>query len=115
MRLFAPHKIASALALLMVASLVTSKDAGAGPLASQRPAGAASAVVQIHDAWDDDRYYERRHYRRYKGRSYVRAPFTRVETRGYRRTSVDAPFASVRVRRHGTYVRAPFVDLYIPR
>jgi hypothetical protein len=107
-------KIASALALLGTA-LATMGHAHAGPLATQRPAGATGAVEQIHDAWDDDRYYERRYHRRYKGRSYVRAPFTRVETRGYRWTSVDAPFASVRVRRHGTWVHAPFVDLYVPR
>ncbi len=31
------------------------------------------------------------------------------------RTSVWAPFTDVHVSRRGTYVRAPFVDLFVPR
>ena len=45
----------------------------------------------------------------------VDAPFTSVETRRYRYTAVDAPFASVRVHGGGVWVRAPFVNLYVPR
>jgi hypothetical protein len=116
MSLLAPRQIAFALALVMAAGLAFPGAADAGPLASARAtATTSSAVVRVHDTWDGDRDYRRHYHRRYKSRSYVRAPFTRVETRGYRWTSVDAPFASVRVRRHGTWVRAPFVDLYVPR
>jgi len=112
MSLLAPRQIASALAFVMVAALALPSTADAGPLASARATAVTdSAVLRVHDTWDGDRPYRRR----YKNRNYVRAPFTRVETRGYRWTSVDAPFASVRVRRHGTWVRAPFVDLYVPR
>lgn len=55
--------------------------------------------------------YHRRHYRD-RG-SYVRAPFTEVDTR--RGTWVAAPFARVYSGRRGTWVRAPFVDLFVPR
>jgi hypothetical protein len=55
--------------------------------------------------------YNRRYYR--DNGSYVRAPFTEVDTR--RGTWVAAPFARVYSGRHGTWVRAPFVDLWVPR
>jgi hypothetical protein len=55
--------------------------------------------------------YNRRYYR--NGGSYVRAPFTEVDTR--RGTWVAAPFARVYSGRRGTWVRAPFVDLWVPR
>ena len=56
-----------------------------------------------------------RYYRRYGRRtgSYVRAPFTEVDTR--RGTWVAAPFARVYSDRRGTWVRAPFVNLWAPR
>jgi hypothetical protein len=53
-----------------------------------------------------------RYYRRRNG-SYVRAPFTEVDTR--RDTWVAAPFARVHSGRRGTWVRAPFVNLWVPR
>lgn len=57
-----------------------------------------------------------RYDRRYNDRVvHVDAPFTTVETRRYRYTAVDAPFASVRVHGRGVWVRAPFVNLYVPR
>jgi hypothetical protein len=100
----------------MAGSWAVTSPAEAAPLASARTATAnSSAVVQIRDYRDDDYDYGRRYHRRYRERTYVRAPFTRVETRGYRATAVDAPFASVRVGRRGTWVRAPFVDLFVPR
>ena len=71
-------------------------------------------VVLVDGDWDDDDW-EYRRYRRYYRGSYVRAPFTRVET-GYRgRVAVDAPFASVRTGPRGTWVRAPFVNIFVPR
>ena len=45
--------------------------------------------------------------------SYVRAPFTEVDTR--RGTWVAAPFTRVYSDRYGTWVRAPFVNLWSPR
>ncbi|MCB1485550.1 MAG: hypothetical protein KDJ17_11735 [Hyphomicrobiaceae bacterium] len=67
---------------------------------------APSAVVKVHS-----RRYKHRHDRDYE--RHVDAPFTHVETG--RRVVVDAPFAFVHVDRHGRYVRAPFVNLWIPR
>lgn len=46
-------------------------------------------------------------------RTYVRAPFTSVDTG--RDTWVAAPFARVYSGRRGTWVRAPFVNLWVPR
>lgn len=75
---------------------------------------APSALVMVHDRWrhddDDDRRY-RRYHRRH--REIVDAPFTHVEAG--RRVIVDAPFAHVSVGRRGRHVRAPFVDLWLPR
>ena len=56
-------------------------------------------------------YYKRRW--RYRNGTYVRAPFTAVDTD--RDTWVTAPFARVYSGRHGTWVRAPFVNLWVPR
>lgn len=114
MALLAPRQMLSALALLTAGLSLSAVPADAGPLGAHRTPDDGSAVIRVHD-WDDDDYddyYGRRYYKR---GTYVRAPFTRVYTRGYRHTSVDAPFASVRVRRSGTWVRAPFVNIYVPR
>ena len=56
-------------------------------------------------------YYKRRW--RYNNGTYVRAPFTEVDTR--RGTWVAAPFARVYSGPNGTWVRAPFVNLWAPR
>ena len=64
---------------------------------------AAPALVQQAGT----RYFDRR------TGSYVRAPFTEVDTR--RGTWVAAPFARVHSGRRGTWVRAPFVNLWVPR
>jgi hypothetical protein len=66
------------------------------------------------DDWDD------RHRRRSwsydsDGDHVVEAPFTRVETGRRGRVAVDAPFSSVRVGKRGVWVRAPFVDIYVPK
>lgn len=45
--------------------------------------------------------------------THVRAPFASVDVDDG--THVEAPFTSVHTDRRGTYVRAPFVDLWIPR
>lgn len=60
-----------------------------------------SAVVKVH----------RRHH---QGRNHiVDAPYTHVESG--RHVAVDAPFTTVYVGRRGRYVRAPFVELWLPR
>ena len=64
---------------------------------------AAPALVQQAGT----RYFDRR------TGSYVRVPFTEVDTR--RGTWVAAPFARVYSGRRGTWVRAPFVNLRVPR
>ena len=89
--------------------------AGLGvPLASEAAPAAALDVsakpplLQLVD--NDDKRYWRHHYR---GRSvHVREPFTAVDVDPG--THVEAPFASVHVDRYGTWVRAPFVDLFVP-
>lgn len=81
--------------------------------ALQRTIPAQSGVVRVHDAHDDeddDDWDGRRHHR---GRRHVDAPYTHVETG--RRVVVEAPFASVYVGRRGRHIRAPFVNLWIPR
>jgi hypothetical protein len=112
---------------LFLAGLLSAPPAGAGPLAKTAASdGARSQVILVDGDWDDDwdddddGYRHRRYYRGYDrgyydGDVYVRAPFTRVKRRGWRSTSVDAPFTSVRVRPHGVWVRAPFVNIYVPR
>jgi hypothetical protein len=45
----------------------------------------------------------------------VRAPFTSVDTDSKERTRVEAPFTSVDKDEDGTHIRAPFVDLFVPR
>jgi hypothetical protein len=106
-------------ALVAAGLLAAALPAGAAPLGTARSiASAESHVVRIGSRdrdWEDRSYRSYKHRRYAKRGHYVRAPFTRVKTRGSRWTSVDAPFASVRVRPWGTWVRAPFVDLYVPR
>ena len=56
-------------------------------------------------------YYKRRW--RTRDGTYVRAPFASVDSD--RDTFVAAPFARVYSGRYGTWVRAPFVNLWVPR
>ena len=58
-------------------------------------------------------YWKRRHYYRDYDGEHVRAPFASVDTG--RGTHVEAPFATVHTDGSGTYVRAPFVNLWVPR
>jgi hypothetical protein len=109
MRLPILSHLAAVIVTAGAAFFSTSLPGTAGPLsASQGASSQESAVQPVHDG-----YWRRRH-RDYYDDYYVDAPFTRVERRG-RRVAVDAPFASVRKGRYGTWVRAPFVDLYVPR
>jgi hypothetical protein len=95
--------IAAAAGLLVTAAMLP-QQAAALPGATRTQAG-PSLVQQVGSK------YNRRYYR--DDGSYVRAPFTEVDTR--RGTWVAAPFARVYSGRRGTWVRAPFVDLWVPR
>jgi hypothetical protein len=75
----------------------------AAPGVTTKPTVATGLVEQAD--------YKRRW--RYRNGSYVRAPFTSVDTR--RDTFVRTPFARVYSGRYGTWVRAPFVNLWVPR
>jgi hypothetical protein len=80
-------------------------------LPQQGQAAPAAVLDAPAQQIDSDRYYWRHHRH---GRSvHVREPFTSVDVDG--RTDVEAPFASVHVGRYGTWVRAPFVNLFVPR
>ena len=60
--------------------------------------------------------YKKRRWRNYyrdEDGEHVRAPFTDVDVNGG--THVEAPFTGVHTNRYGTWVRAPFVDLFVPR
>jgi hypothetical protein len=95
--------IAAAAGLLVTAAMLP-QQAAALPGAAGTQAR-PSLVQQVGSK------YNRRYYR--DNGSYVRAPFTEVDTR--RGTWVAAPFARVYSGRRGTWVRAPFVDLWVPR
>ena len=79
--------------------------------ASALPAGVAVKPANPELVQTVGTKYPRRYYRN-RG-SYVRAPFTEVDTR--RGTWVRAPFARVYSDSRGTWVRAPFVNLWAPR
>jgi hypothetical protein len=130
MAMLASRQTASTLAFMVLALFIV-PAAQAAPLSTPRAADTQSTVIQVDHDWDDDDYddyYSRRYYRRhyvgpyYYGRRY----YGYGEGYGYnyddgyryygrRRVTVDAPFASVRVRPRGVYVRAPFVRLWVPR
>lgn len=87
--------------------------AEAGAFKAQRSAnfdGHAHVITVSHD-----RAWRRRNWHRHNGDTVVDAPFTYVETGYHRRVAVDAPFTAVRVGRRGVWVRAPFVNLFVPR
>jgi hypothetical protein len=85
--------------------------------ASLAPASAAPAQISKIEAnaslVQTVGYWKRRHYYRDYDGEHVRAPFASVDTG--RGTHVEAPFASVHTDGSGTYVRAPFVNLWVPR
>jgi hypothetical protein len=84
-------------------------------IGASAPASAAPGIVAVSRAnaalVQEAGYYKRRW--RYNNGTYVRAPFTEVDTR--RGTWVSAPFARVYSGPNGTWVRAPFVNLWAPR
>jgi hypothetical protein len=116
MRIFAkPHYavIATALATTVAAAAPASAFTASGLRAA--PA-VPTAIVKIHDRWNDDEDYDGHHRRRHHRHHHddvVDAPFTHVES-GHR-VIVDAPFAHVAVGRHGRHIVSPFVDLWVPR
>jgi hypothetical protein len=97
---------AAAAAGLLVTAAMLPQQAAALPGASVGETQVRPALVQQVGS-----KYNRRYYR--DNGTYVRAPFTEVDTR--RGTWVAAPFARVYSGRRGTWVRAPFVDLWVPR
>ena len=99
---------------LLAAVIVSTSVASAHNIANRVTIAKPShTVVRVHD--DGRRWGYGRYYRNYDRGTVVDAPTTYVDTRGYRRVWVDAPFTAVRVHPRGVWVRAPFVDLYIPR
>jgi len=128
MAMLASRQTASTLALMLLALFIV-PAAQAAPLSTARAANTQSAVIQVDHDWDDDDYddyYSHRYYRRhyvgpyYYGRRYYGYGEGYGYDDGYRyygrrRVTVDTPFAAVRVRPRGVYVRAPFVRLWVPR
>lgn len=111
-------RAAGASLALAGAIAMSGAPASAAPLGGHRAwAGHdGRAVTLVSDDWDDHRRH-RRHYRDHDDGDdhVVDAPYTHVETGYGGRVAVDAPYASVRVGRRGVWVRAPFVDLYVPK
>lgn len=116
--------IASAIMVLFAATFTAQAAPGTGLAKTAESTGALAAqVVTVGHRYDrgyrsyygKKRHYKRRKYRRHYRYSdnHVDAPYTRYRGRG--RVHVDAPFAYVKRNRRGLHVRAPFVDLYIPR
>jgi hypothetical protein len=86
--------------------------------AGQASAAPAPVVAAPQDAGlvqnvDYQRRWWRNYYKGKYGTDHVRAPFTSVDSG--RDTYVRAPFARVYDGRGGTWVRAPFVNLFVPR
>ena len=114
---FSKTKFLTFIAALVAASLsVTPASALSAPKRPALASASSDGVIKVHSK----RHYHKRHhkhtYKHHRRHRIVEAPFTLVETgHRYRRdVLVDAPFAFVAVNRHGRYVRAPFVDLWIP-
>lgn len=114
---FSKTKYLTLIAAFVAAALsVTPASALPAPKRHALASASSDGVINVHNK----RHYHKRHhnhaYKQHRRHRIVEAPFTRVETgHHYRRdVLVDAPFAFVAVNRHGRYVRAPFVDLWIP-
>jgi hypothetical protein len=105
---------AMAMVAALAASTIAVLPAAAGPASAHvsKLKSHKSNVVHVHRSSHDDARHSRRRYHRHHSHV-VDAPFTRVETG--RRVVVDAPFAHVTVNRHGRHIRAPFVNLWLPR
>lgn len=119
---FSKTKFLALIAALVAAVLsVTPASALSAPKRQALASASSDGVIKVHSKnVHSKRHYHKRHhkhaYKHHRRHRIVEAPFTRVETRHrYRRdVLVDAPFAFVAVNRHGRYVRAPFVDLWVP-
>lgn len=101
-------RAACAAAALALAGLLASVPAGAAPVSGgvRLLAKAEGPAIKVHRRG-------RRHHHGYGRDVEVDAPTTYVESG--RHVVVEAPFTSVYVGRHGRHIRAPFVDLWIPR
>ncbi len=96
-------------------SLGASAASAGGPSYAKVTISTPQSLVQhVGDRTYYGSHNSKRRYRHNKGDVVVEAPFTYVETGRHHHTAVDAPFTSVRVGRRGVWVRAPFVDLYVP-
>ena len=100
-----------ALATALSASIVGLTAASAASFGTLLRAQAGSDLVQrVGDSGQNtDEYYDE------DRDTQVRAPFTSVDTDSKERTRVEAPFTSVDKDEDGTHIRAPFVDLFVPR
>ena len=104
---------ALASALMMAAMAATPAAALTAPKRQAVADASAVSIIKVRNK-RHHRKHAHKHHRRHR---IVEAPFARVDT-GYGRrrgVQVDAPFAFVSVGRQGRYVRAPFVDLWVPR
>lgn len=115
-----PRHFAVAVAAVFISGALLSAPAVALSMPAQQAAGGYHAdraqIVKVH-AKRHHTHHQKYAAKRHRHHQVVEAPFTRVETgHRYRRgVIVDAPFAFVSVNRHGRTIRAPFVDLWIPR
>jgi hypothetical protein len=99
-----------ALATALSAFVAGVPAASAASFASllQTPSGGTQVQLVGGDSQYSDDYDDGRD-------TSVRAPFTSVDTDSKERTRVEAPFTSVDKDEDGTRIRAPFVDLFVPR
>jgi hypothetical protein len=86
----------------LVLGLPSAGSAAPGPMLTT----AAAELMQPVD-------YDGKRRWRYRNGTHVRALFASVDSD--RDTYVAAPFAQVYSGRYGTWVRAPFVNLWVPR
>jgi hypothetical protein len=101
-----------ALATALSASIVVLPAASAASFGALLRAQAGNDLVQ--PVGESGQYTEEEYYDEDRD-TQVRAPFTSVDTSKSEGTQVEAPFTSVESDDHGTRVRAPFVDLFVPR
>jgi hypothetical protein len=100
-----------ALATALSASVLGLAAASAAPIGTLIQARSGGDLVQPvggDQQYTDESYDDERD-------THVRAPFTSVDTDNEERTRVEAPFTSVDKGEDGTRIRAPFVDLFVPR
>lgn len=108
-----PAPVTAAVASALIAS---APDARSATIAKHTISPATSAIIKVHDSWDDDwdgRPGQHYHHHHYYPDTIVDAPFTHVETG--RHVIVDAPFTHVYVGPYGRHIVAPFVDIWVPR